>query len=82
MLRLIGLPCLLAACGGSTASDLVAPPDALVVPCPVPVRLPDRALTQAEVEGAWGADRRALRGCGERHALLVAWAQGQVEAGR
>jgi hypothetical protein len=37
------------------------------------VALPDRAMTQAEVEVSWGRDRSALRACGSRHAGLVEW---------
>lgn len=73
--------CLLAACGGSTAGDIAPPPATLVVPCAQPVQLPDGPMTQAEVEIGWGADRAALRTCGERQGLLVDWAQGQMEAG-
>lgn len=80
MMTRVAWPCLLAACGGSTASDIVPPPEQVVAACVRPVDLPERALTQAEAEGYWGADRRALRGCAARHAALAAWALGQVKA--
>ncbi|WP_280517652.1 hypothetical protein [Falsirhodobacter halotolerans] len=37
----------------------------------MPQTLPERALTQGEVELAWGRDRGALRECGERMAVLA-----------
>ena len=73
--------CLLAACGGFNSGDIAPPPAPVVVPCAQPVQLPDGAMTQAGVEVAWGTDRAALRTCGERHGLLVDWAQGQMGAG-
>jgi len=39
--------------------------------CPRPVRLPDRELSQAEVEAYWLRDRQALIECGlTKQALL------------
>jgi hypothetical protein len=38
------------------------------------VALPDRDMTQGEVETAWGRDRGALRACASRHNGLVGWA--------
>ena len=72
--------CLLAACGASAPADLTRPPPELMAACGVPVALPDRAATQAEVERWWGADRSALRSCGARHGLLAEWAAGQLAA--
>lgn len=64
---LAALPLVLAACSGSTVADLALPPPAsLVAPCPRPVLLPERALSQVEVERFWGRDRSALRACGEQ----------------
>lgn len=70
----------LPACGAfrdSPDPDLidVDPPEAAITePCE-PVRwLPDRALTQAEVEINWRSDRRNLIDCAERHAALVDYA--------
>lgn len=63
----------LTACGGSVATDRLAPPASLTQPCAAPVLLPDRAISQGEAEVLWGRDRRALRACGSRHAGLVGW---------
>lgn len=41
--------------------------------CPRPVALPDRALTQAEVETLWARDRAALVSCGWKRDALVAF---------
>ena len=74
ILALAALPLALTACAASTvANPSIGPPPSLLVPCAVPVRLPERALTQAEVETFWGRDRAALRRCGERQAALVGW---------
>lgn len=64
----------LTACAAWVPRD--APPQALAAACADPVALPVRALTQAEVETLWRSDRLALLTCGERHALVVAWARG------
>jgi hypothetical protein len=82
MTMLTGWLCLLAACAGSTPADLSPPPDALLASCAAPLSLPDRDATQAEVERWWGRDRSALRACAARHGGLVAWAEGQLAAGR
>ena len=50
----------LVGCGGSTSIRPVA------VPCEAPVTLPDRALSDRDVELFWGRDRDALRTCGAR----------------
>lgn len=63
---LLGLPCLVTACGGFRSPDIPAPPAALVAPCERPVRLPDRGMSQSEVETAWRRDRIALADCGDR----------------
>ena len=49
-------------------SDL---PPSLVTPCAAPVGLPERALSDQEVEVLWGRDRSALRACTSRHTGLV-----------
>ncbi len=68
---------MLTACAGSEADRLLATQAAVVAtrpplgrvdsrltnPCPDPVALPDRALTQAEVETLWKSDRASLRFC-------------------
>lgn len=72
---LIALPSVLAACGASTPSvedlNIQRAPASLTQPCPRPVLLPDRELTQAEVEDYWLRDRRNLLNCRSRHAGLV-----------
>ncbi|CAH0339591.1 hypothetical protein [Rhizobium sp. CECT 9324] len=40
-------------------------------PCPDPVVLPDRDLTEAEIATNWGADRTALRVCETRRSASV-----------
>jgi len=59
---------LLQACAGSIRSteppQLDPAPEALTATCPRPVTLPDRALTQAEVEAFWLKDRQRLVECG------------------
>jgi hypothetical protein len=67
----------LTACAGSRAADIEPLPPSVAAPCPLPVVLPQRGLTQAEVERFWGADRDALRDCGARHGLAVAHVAGQ-----
>lgn len=62
---------LLTACFGSgiSATDqkpvLEDPPEELLAPCEDPQRLPNRALTQAEVETLWRRDRANLTACGD-----------------
>lgn len=80
MTMLATLPCLLAACNGSTVAEIEAPPETIVRPCTPPVDLPDRDATQAEVEIWWGRDRTALRDCAERHELMVKFIAGQFAA--
>lgn len=50
----------------------LAPPPSLTMPCADPVRLPDRALSDQEIEVLWGRDRAALRACEGRHGALAA----------
>jgi len=72
---LIVLPLALAACSGSTPSvedlNLQRPAASLTQECPRPVSLPERVLTQAEVEDYWLVDRRNLLNCRSRHAALA-----------
>ena len=70
---LLALP----ACGGLTPSlinegpRLNDAPDELHNPCAKPLRLPERELTQAEVESFWLRDRENLIACGlDKEALL------------
>lgn len=59
---------LLQACGDSIRSteppQLDPVPEALAAACPRPVVLPDRSLSQAEVEAFWLRDRQRLVECG------------------
>jgi len=68
--------CLLVASCGSTGIEPVrpSPPPSLTQPCMVPGVLPERGLSDQEVEVFWGRDRAALRACAGRHAGLVEWA--------
>ena len=79
---LAAFPLALTGCGGSTAVNVVAPPvpPSLVAPCATPVTLPERALTQAEVETLWGRDRSALRRCGGQVQGLAGWIAARSEA--
>lgn len=72
----------LAACSGFRAADIEPLPDTVAAPCDLPVALPLRTLTQAEVERFWGSDRDALRDCAARHGLAVAHVEGQRRSGR
>jgi hypothetical protein len=65
----------LTACAGSTGGEapVPRPSPSLLAACARPVALPNRAMTQAEVEVSWGRDRSALRACVSRHAGLVEW---------
>ncbi len=69
----------LTACAGSIPSTdrlRLDPPEAsLTQPCSAATRLPDRTLTQAEVEAFWIRDRQRLAQCRSRHGGLAAWAQ-------
>ncbi|KFI27241.1 hypothetical protein CG51_10705 [Haematobacter missouriensis] len=58
-----------AGCGVSSKSADVPP--SLLVPCDRPVSLPDRALSDREVEVYWGRDRAALVACRSRHEGLA-----------
>lgn len=66
--------CLLIASCGSTSGNLPSPPPSLTQPCSAPARLPDRGLTDQEIEVQWGRDRTALRSCGSQLDGLVKWA--------
>lgn len=81
---LLALPLALGACAGSTPSTealrIDAPPASLVQPCSRATTLPDRTLTQAEVEELWIRDRQRLAACRSRHGGLVVWAEETVTA--
>lgn len=72
---LIAAPLALTACLGSTGADAPRPkpPPSLTAPCAPPVQLPERVLTQADVERFWGRDRTALRACGDQVKALTEW---------
>jgi len=67
---------ILGACAASIQSStepprLVDAPARLQEACAKPLRLPDRELTQADVEKYWLRDRQALLACGmTKQALL------------
>lgn len=52
-------------------SGLVSAPDALLQECEKPVLLPERALTQYEVETLWAGDRVNLVDCSETKNGLI-----------
>lgn len=70
-------PLVLPACDGSTISAeiLQSPPDQLAEPCERPVYLPERSLTQAEVETYWALDRSNLIRCGETKEAITRYYQ-------
>lgn len=76
---LVGSLSVLVACTESIGSVeppiLSDPPDKLVRPCARPGVLPDRELTQAEVEFFWINDRERLIRCGLRLRDLIAFYQ-------
>ncbi len=71
---------LLASCA-STSGSRVSPPPSLTSPCATPVRLPERGLTDQEIEIQWGRDRTALRLCGSQLDGLAKWAIVQTDKG-
>lgn len=73
----------LGACAASTPSSeqlrLDPPPASTTIPCQNATRLPDRELTQREVEDFWIRDRQRLAECHSRHGALVEWSEDVVE---
>jgi hypothetical protein len=68
---------LLSGCLGLNSGEPAILPPSLTKGCSRPVALPERGLTDTEIEILWGRDRGALRACGDRHgALAVAVSQG------
>lgn len=63
----------LTGCGASTYVEPPKPdlPPSLTATCAAPTRLPERQLSDQEVEVYWGRDRSALRACQSKHAGLV-----------
>jgi hypothetical protein len=57
----------------SAPIDLPALPDRFIQTSCVPGDLPDRALTQAEVEKLWARDRARLAKCGYSRGGLIAF---------
>lgn len=85
-LMLVACVCLLTAGCASTKSVEVAPPPpprltspdtALTAPCKRPVALPDREITQKDVETLWITDRQSLLNCRSRHVALVEFYKGR-----
>ena len=74
-LTVIALAFLLTACAGSTKPakpGLVVQPDSrLTQSCKRPVKLPEKELSQKEVETFWRKDRVALINCGVSKDALV-----------
>ena len=64
-LSLLLLVFLLSGCGDSIS---VKP---AVAPCKTPLELPERALSDQEIELYWGRDRASLRTCGLRLEALI-----------
>lgn len=56
--------CLLLGCSDSTSTT------PLIAPCNYPVQLPERGLSDREIEIYWGRDRAELLSCGEKVKLL------------
>ena len=67
------------ACDDSIGS--VRPPDFAKIPtvfakdCKKPQELPDRGLTQLDVETNWALDRKNLLDCGDLHKQTIEWLQ-------
>lgn len=79
----IALLLVLTACADLIKPDKVLidrPAPSITQKCADPVRLPDRAMTQQEVEAYWGLDRVNLGRCGRKHGVLVQWGDGIVDA--
>lgn len=63
---------ILSGCGGLIGSKPdpapeIKPAPSLLQPCAQPVTIPEKDLTDQEIEVMWGRDRRALRVCADRH---------------
>lgn len=67
------LVCLCLASCGSISVERPRPAPSLLVPCAEPVRLPERGLSDQEVEIFWGRDRDALRSCASKISGLIEW---------
>ena len=69
---LLVIALILAGCSSSYV-EKPKPPPSLLVPCDRPVRLPERGLSDQEVEILWGRDRDALNACGSKLAGIIEW---------
>lgn len=63
-LKQLLLVCLVSGCGDSISVNPI------LGPCMEPQKLPDRALSDREIEIYWGRDRAELRSCGEKVKIL------------
>lgn len=78
-MRFLALVLVLSACERlSHRVEIPAPPPSLMQGCVAPTVL-SGAMTQAQVEVAWGSDRRELRNCSGKQQGLADWAQSVVE---
>lgn len=71
---LLGAALGLTACVGSTGSTkvlLTNAPAELLRDCKLPIRLPEKELTQADVEKLWGTDRASLVKCYKKHKKTI-----------
>ena len=72
---LVGGLLVLTACedsiGQSKPPVIAGPGETLTEPCKPPIELPNRALTQVEVETLWRQDRANLIACGKQLQTLV-----------
>lgn len=50
---------------------IIAPDSSLIKACKGVVDLPDRALTQRDIERLWISDRKSLIECAKRHKALA-----------
>lgn len=83
---LSALPFLVTGCLGSTGSSkidkgiLTQPDVVLVAECQGPVTIPDKELTQEEVEYYWSQDRKLLVVCKRKHGAVVKYYKKRDEA--
>ena len=82
---LSALPFLVTGCLGSTGSSkltgVLTKPDAvLIAECSGPTDLPDKELTQEEVEYYWSEDRKLLLVCKRKHGAVVKYYKKRDEA--
>lgn len=69
---LLVIALILAGCSSSYV-ERPRPAPSLLVPCAEPVRLPERGLSDQEVEIFWGRDRDALKACASKVSGLIEW---------